>query len=48
MIGGGALNHGLEKVRAQKCGTSVCSGCAWFVTGGASLIGKFHAQVLSP
>ena len=32
MIGGCALNHGLEKVRAQKCGTSVCGGCAWFVT----------------
>ena len=33
MIGGCALNHGLEKVRAQKCGTSVRGGCARFVTG---------------
>ena len=33
MIGGCALNHGLEKVCAQKCGMSVRSGCAQFVTG---------------
>ena len=32
MISGCALNHGLEKVHAQKCGTSVHSGCAWFMT----------------
>ena len=32
MIGGCALNHGLEKVRAQKCGMSMHGGCAWFVT----------------
>ena len=32
VIGGCALNHGLEKVCAQKCGTSMCGGCAWFVT----------------
>ena len=32
MIGGCALNHGLEKVRVQKCGTSVRGGCAQFVT----------------
>ena len=32
MIGGCALNHSLEKVRAQKCGTSVHGGCARFVT----------------
>ena len=33
MIGGCALNHSLEKVRAQKCGMSVRGGCARFVTG---------------
>ena len=32
MISGCSLNHGLEKVRAQKCGMSVRGGCAWFVT----------------
>ena len=32
VIGGCALNHGLEKDCAQKCGTSMRSGCARFVT----------------
>ena len=32
MIGGCALNHGLEKVRVQKCGMSMHSGCAQFMT----------------
>ena len=32
MISGCALNHGLENIRAQKCGTSVHGGCAQFMT----------------
>ena len=51
MISGCALNHSLEKVRAQKCGTSVCSGCAWFVTGTSVTkcrgVGKLLGNLLS-
>ena len=44
MIGGCALNHSLEKVRVHKCGTSVHSGCAWFVT--SHMVWKYESKTI--
>ena len=50
MIGGCALNHGLEKVHARgkgpcaKCGMSVRGGCAWSMTlAGPLYVGSIPA-----